>query len=134
MYTNYPGTETQVPSVVTDAQLVQAALVHSKLQLLQLVLLDLNLNIITIKALEDAVVGAARAEGSFIIDSIPTTTSFTYFAKAKVGTTNGDVLPTTYTQLRQGAFYTGASVGQLFSVFSNGTNGTMVLSLSGTTK
>ena len=41
------------------------------------------------------------------------------------------MLSTTYTQLRQGAFYTGASVGQpLFSVFSNGTNGTMVLSLA----
>ena len=33
--------------------------------------LDLNLNIITIQALEDAVVGAARAEGPFIIDPIP---------------------------------------------------------------
>ena len=86
---------------------------------------------ITIKALEDAVVGAARAEGSFIINTVPTSTTFTFFAKSKVGTTNGQVLSTTYTQLRQGNFYTGASLGQpQFDVFSNGTAGNMTLSLA----
>ena len=75
-----------------------------------------------------------KEKGSFIIDAIPTTTTFTYYAKAKVGTTSGEVLSTTYTQLRKGAFYTGASVGQpLFTVFSNGTNGTMTLSLAAQT-
>ena len=62
---------------------------------------------------------------------MPTATTFTFYAKSKVGTTNGQVLSTTYTQLRQGNFYTGASVGQpRFDVFSNGTNGTMSLSLA----
>ena len=127
-----PGTETQVLSVVTDASVGTSGIGASKITVTTIGAHGFEPGTpITIKALEDAVVGAARAEGSFIIDSIPTTTSFTYFAKAKVGTTNGDVLSTTYTQLRQGAFYTGASVGQpLFSVFSNGTNGTMVLSLA----
>ena len=127
-----PGTETQVLSVVTDASVGTSGIGASKITVTTIGAHGFEPGTpITIKALEDAVVGAARAEGSFIIDAIPTTTSFTYFAKAKVGTTNGDVLSTTYTQLRQGAFYTGASVGQpLFSVFSNGTNGTMVLSLA----
>ena len=127
-----PGTETQVLSVVTDASVGTSGIGASKITVTTIGAHGFEAGTpITIKALEDAVVGAARAEGSFIIDSIPTTTTFTYFAKAKVGTTNGDVLSTTYTQLRQGAFYTGASVGQpLFSVFSNGTNGTMTLSLA----
>ncbi len=127
-----PGTETQVLSVVTDASVGTSGIGASKITVTTIGAHGFEAGTpITIKALEDAVVGAARAEGSFIIDSIPTTTSFTYFAKAKVGTNNGDVLSTTYTQLRQGAFYTGASVGQpLFSVFSNGTNGTMTLSLA----
>jgi len=127
-----PGTETQVLSVVTDASVGTSGIGASKITVTTIGAHGFEAGTpITIKALEDAVVGAARAEGSFIIDSIPTTTTFTYFAKAKVGVNNGDVLSTTYTQLRQGAFYTGASVGQpLFSVFSNGTNGTMVLSLA----
>ena len=127
-----PGTETQVLSVVTDASVGTNGIGASKITVTTIGAHGFEPGTpITIKALEDAVVGAARAEGSFIIDAIPSTTSFTYFAKAKVGTTNGDVLSTTYTQLRQGAFYTGASVGQpLFSVFSNGTNGTMTLSLA----
>lgn len=127
-----PGTETQVLSVVTDASVGTSGIGASKITVTTIGAHGFEAGTpITIKALEDAVVGAARAEGSFIIDSIPTTTSFSYFAKAKVGTNNGDVLSTTYTQLRQGAFYTGASVGQpLFSVFSNGTNGTMTLSLA----
>ena len=130
-----PGTETQVLSVVTDASVGTSGIGASKITVTTIGAHGFEAGTpITIKALEDAVVGAARAEGSFIIDSIPTNTTFTYYAKAKVGTTNGDVLSTTYTQLRQGAFYTGASVGQpLFTVFSNGTNGTMTLSLAAQT-
>jgi len=81
---------------------------------------------ITIKALEDSIVGAARAEGSFVIVEVPSTTTFTYYAKSKVGTANGQVLATTYTQLRQAGFYTGANIGSpAFTVLSNGTSGTL---------
>ena len=81
---------------------------------------------ITIKALEDSVSGAARAEGSFVIVEVPSTTSFTYYAKSKVGTANGQVLATTYTQLRQAGFYTGANIGSpSFEVLSNGTSGSI---------
>ena len=127
-----PGTETQVLTVVTDASAGTSGIGASKITVTTIGAHGFEAGTpITIKALEDAVGGAARAEGSFIIDSIPSTTTFTFYAKAKVGTTNGQILSTTYTQLRKGAFYTGASVGQpLFTVFSNGTNGTMTLSLA----
>ena len=130
-----PGTDTQVLSVVTDASAGTAGIGASKITVTTIGAHGFEAGTpITIKALEDSVGGAARSEGSFIIDAIPTTTTFTYYAKAKVGTTNGEVLSTSYTQLRKGAFYTGASVGQpLFTVFSNGTNGTMTLSLAAQT-
>ena len=127
-----PGTDTQVLQVVTDASAGTAGIGASQITVTTIGAHGFESGTpITIKALEDSVGGAARAEGSFIIDDIPSPTTFTFYAKAKVGTTNGQVLSTTYTQLRKGAFYTGASVGQpLFNVFSNGTNGTMTLSLA----
>jgi len=63
----------------------------------------------TIKGLSTGVTGFSRAEGSFTIFSTPSTSSFTYYAKALVGT-NGDTLYTSYIQLRKGGFYTGASI------------------------
>jgi len=130
-----PGTDTQVLSVITDASAGTAGIGSSKITVTTVGAHGFEAGTpITIKALEDSVGGAARSEGSFIIDDIPSTTTFTYYAKAKVGTNSGEVLSTTYTQLRKGAFYTGASVGQpLFTVFSNGTNGTMTLSLAAQT-
>ena len=130
-----PGTDTQVLSVTTDASVGSEGIGASLITVTTLGAHGFEPGTpITIKALEDAVVGAARAEGSFIITTIPTNNTFTFYAKAKVGTANGQVLSTTYTQLRKGAFYTGASVGQpQFFVFSNGTAGTMTLALAAQT-
>jgi hypothetical protein len=130
-----PGTDTQVLSVITDASSGTAGIGASKITVTTVGAHGFEPGTpITIKALEDSIGGAARSEGSFIIDAVPTTTTFVYYAKAKVGTVSGQVLSTTYTQLRKGAFYTGASVGQpLFTVLSNGTNGTMTLSLAAQT-
>jgi hypothetical protein len=84
----------------------------------------------TIKALANSISGFSRAEGSFLVNSVLSANQFTYYAKSKVGTNNGDVLSTTYTQLRTGAFYTGAGVGTpSFSVYSSGTNGTLTTNL-----
>lgn len=79
---------------------------------------------VRIFGLDDSIPGASRATGSFIIDSVGTTTSFTYYAKGKVGTTNGTSLLTSNSQLRRGAYYTGAGIGDAtFSVFTQGSNG-----------
>ena len=126
-----PGTDTQVLSVTTDASVGSEGIGASLITVTTLGAHGFESGTpITIKALEDGVVGAARAEGSFVITEVPTNNTFTFYAKAKVGTTDGQVLSTTYTQLRKGAFYTGASIGQpQFFVFSNGTAGTMTLAL-----
>jgi len=85
----------------------------------------------TIKALAVSVSGFSRAEGTFLVNTVPTATTFTYYAKSKVGATTGEVISTTYTQLRTGAYYTGASVGTpSFSVYSAGNSGNITTSLT----
>lgn len=81
---------------------------------------------ITIKALANTISGFSRAEGTFLVHQVTGPNSFTYYAKAKVGTSNGQVLASTYTQLRKGGFYTGSPIGSpTFSVFSAGSSGTV---------
>ena len=83
----------------------------------------------TIKALVNSIAGASRAEGS-IVNTVPTDFTFTYFAK--VVTVDGQILSTYYTQLRQGGFYTGASIGGQnvdFSIISQGSNGSFIATL-----
>ena len=65
---------------------------------------------ITIKGFNTGITGFSRAEGSFIVFSVPSTTTFTYYAKAQVGAVNGDNLYSPIIQLRKGGFYTGSSV------------------------
>jgi len=52
---------------------------------------------------------AARSEGSFVINSIPSSTTFTYFAKGIVGT-NGTTVFNQSTYARRGGFYAGAGL------------------------
>jgi plastocyanin len=85
---------------------------------------------VSLKALENSIAGASRAEGTFIIVNVPSTSTFQYFAKAKVGTAVGQLLSTGYTQLREAGFYTGASIGSPdFIISSNGSSGTMFTQL-----
>jgi hypothetical protein len=73
----------------------------------------------------DTVTGASRAEGTFVVFDAPTTTSFRYYAKGKVGSTNGQSLLTSYITLRKGGFYTGSAIGSpSFTIQSQGSNGT----------
>jgi len=121
-----PGTDTSVSNVITDASTGTGGVGES--------LITVTTSgphgfvagqPFTIKSLANSISGFSRAEGTFITNTVPTTTTFTYYAQSKVGTTNGQVLATTYTQLRKAAFYTGASIGQsTFSVYSNGSSGT----------
>jgi hypothetical protein len=84
----------------------------------------------TIKALANTISGFSRAEGSFLVNTVTSTTVFTYYAKSKVGSSNGQVLATNYTQLRKAGFYTNANIGSpTFSVYSSGSNGNVTTSL-----
>ena len=118
-----PGTDTPVVSVVTDASTGTSGTGQSLITVTTTAAHGFTVSTpITIKALANSISGFSRAEGTFLINTVPNTTTFTYYAISKVGTTNGDVLATSYTQLRKGSFYTGASIGSpVFSVLSNGT-------------
>jgi hypothetical protein len=84
----------------------------------------------TIKGLGGTAIGIGRAEGSFIVYTTPTNNKFTFFAKSKVGTSAGEILSTTYTQLRKAGFYTGAPIGSpSFEVTSQGSSGTFIVNL-----
>lgn len=66
----------------------------------------------------------ARAEGSFIISSVPNSTTFTYFAKGIVGT-NGQSIFTGSTYGRRGGFYAGAAL-PVSSITSDGANPSVI--------
>jgi hypothetical protein len=122
-----PGTDTDVLTVVTDASAGTSGVGQSRITVTTVAPHGFEPGTpISIKALKDSIIGAARAEGNFVVTTVPTTTTFTFFAKAKVGTVNGQVLSTTYTQLRKSGFYTGASIGRpTFSISSNGSSGSV---------
>jgi hypothetical protein len=117
-----PGTDTSVVTVTTDASIGTGGVGESLITVTTTGPHGFTIGTpITVRALANTITGFSRAEGTFIINSVPSTTTFTYYAVAKVGTSNGQILATSYTQLRKAAFYTGASLGTpAFSVYSNG--------------
>ena len=130
-----PGSDTPVNNVTTDASVPTGSVGNSLITVNTIGPHGFTVGQpITIKALASTITGFSRAEGSFLIFSVPSDTSFTYYASAKVGTSSGQVLATTYTQLRKAAFYTGAAIGApTLSVYSNGTTSTITTVGSTTT-
>jgi hypothetical protein len=126
-----PGSDIPVSNVTTDASSGTGGVGASLITITTITSHGLNLgDPITVKALSNSVQGFSRAEGSFLVASVPSINQITYYAKSKVGTTNGETLASTYTQLRKGSFYTGSSVGiPSFNVVSNGSSGTITTSL-----
>ena len=85
----------------------------------------------TIKGFNSAITGFDRAEGSFIVYTVPTTTTFTYIAKGKVGFNNGDNIYTAFIQLRTAGFYTGANINAVINSTATATaSGTNQITLS----
>jgi hypothetical protein len=66
----------------------------------------------------------ARAEGAFVIASVPTSTTFTYFAKGIVGTDALSIYGSS-TYGRRGGFYTGSNL-PISSMTSNGANPSVI--------
>ena len=127
-----PGSDIAVINVVTDASAGTGGFGASKITVTTQSSHGLTVGTaITIKALANSISGFSRAEGSFLVAGVDSSTAFFYYAKSKVGVTNGDVLASTYTQLRRGAFYTGAGISSpVFNLFSSGTSGTITTSLA----
>jgi hypothetical protein len=80
---------------------------------------------INISGLSSAITGFSRADGTFIVNSAPSTTTLTYFARGIVGTANGQSLFTDATVTKRGAIYTGASI-PVASASSNGANPSVI--------
>ena len=101
-----PGSDANVSAAVTNAATGESLITITTSSVHEYVVAQP----ITIKGFNSAITGFSRAEGSFIIFSVPTTTTFTYYAKAQVGVSNGDNLYSPVIQLRKGGFYTGSQV------------------------
>ena len=117
------GTDQSVLSVITDASAGTGGTGESLITITNSTAFPSSWTVgspITVKGYLNTIQGFARAEGSFLINSVSGST-LTYYAKAKVGVNNGDVLSTTYTQLRQGNFYTGSTVGVATYTYVNPT-------------
>jgi len=127
-----PGTDQDIVSIVSDASVGTSGIGGSLITVTTNAVHGFAVGQpITVRGLTQAISGVSRAEGSFIVTSVPTTKSFTYYAKARVGSSNPTALATAFSQVRQGGFYTGAEIGTpTFSVISNGTSGTVTTSLA----
>ena len=117
-----PGTDLSVSAVTTDASTNTGGFGSSLITVTTTGSHGFSQGqAITVKGLNPAINGFSRAEGSFLVATIPSSTSFTYYSSSKVGVTNGENLYTSFVQVRQAGFYTGSSIGQPnFTVFSNG--------------
>ena len=126
-----PGSDIPVTNVVTDASAGTGGVGASLITVTTTAAHGLAVNDpITIKALSNSVQGFSRAEGSFLVAAVGSLVQISFYAKSKVGTTNGEVLASSYTQLRKGGFYTGSSVGSpSFAVTSSGSSGTITTNL-----
>ena len=126
-----PGSDIPVTNVTTDASSGTGGIGASLITVTTTAAHGLAVtDAVTIKALSNSVQGFSRSEGSFLVAVVGSATQLSYYAKAKVGTTNGEVLASTYTQLRKGGFYTGSAVGSpSFSVAGGGSSGTITTSL-----
>lgn len=126
-----PSSDIPITNVVTDASTGTSGTGESLITVTSQSIHGISVgDPVTVKALSNSVLGFSRAEGTFLVTSVPTPTTFTYYAKSKVGTSAGQILASSYTQVRKGGFYTGSSVGNpSFNVYSAGANGTVTTAL-----
>jgi len=81
--------------------------------------------VINLAALNSGIAGFSRADGTFIVNTVPTTTTLTYFARGVVGTASGQSLLTDATVVKRGALYSGASI-PVASATSSGANPSVI--------
>jgi hypothetical protein len=81
--------------------------------------------VVNLAALNPGIAGFSRADGTFIVNTVPTTTTLTYFARGVVGTASGQSLLTDATVVKRGAIYSGASI-PVASATSSGANPSVI--------
>lgn len=67
-------------------------------------------DVINMSGLDAGTAGFSRADGNFLIESVPATNKLTYFARGVVGTSDGDNLQQAETIARKGALYANAAL------------------------
>ena len=77
-------------------------------------------DVINMSGLNPGIAGFSRADGNFLIDSIPDTTSLQFFARGTVGVSDGQSLLTEEAIARKGALYANASIPASDSATSSG--------------
>jgi hypothetical protein len=107
-----PGTDQSIVTITTNASGGGGDDVQSLITVTTLNNHNLTVGTpVTVTALLSTTAFYSRAQGNFLINSVPTGNSFTYYAKGKVGNTNGERVDTVYTVVRKGGFFTGSSIG-----------------------
>jgi hypothetical protein len=119
-----PGTDLSILSVTTDASEGTGGFGSSLITVRTNGTHGLTVGQpITVNGLNSSISGFARAEGSFLVFRVTSAVTFTYYSSAKVGTTPGESLTTSFVQIRQAQYYTGANIGlPTYSVVSNGSD------------
>ncbi len=77
-------------------------------------------DVVNVSSLNAGAAGFSRADGSFIIESVPASHQLTYYARGTVGSSDGDSLYTEETLVRKGALYDNAALPTPTAVASNG--------------
>jgi len=119
-----PGTDLSVSTITTDFQTTSTT--NSLISIATVGLHGLSAGgVINVSGLNSGIAGFSRADGTFIINSAPTTSTLTYFARGTVGTASGQSLVTDAITLKRGAIYSGASI-PVASAASNGANPSVI--------
>ena len=82
-------------------------------------------DVVNVSGLSSGTAGFSRADGSFVIDSAPTSTTVKFFARGVVGTSDGDSLFTEESLARRGGIYANASI-PVSSATSNGADPSVI--------
>ena len=127
-----PGTDLSIVSITTDASTGTGGFGSSLITVRTNGTHGLSVGQpITVVGLNDSVSGFARAEGTFLVYRVTSAVTFTYYSSAKVGTVSGQSLRTSFVQIRQAQYFTGANIGQpTYSIVNNGSNDTILSKFS----
>lgn len=114
-----PGVDIQLDSISTDYQ------TSSSTNSLISVTFDSAHNllvgdVVNVSGLDAGADGFSRADGNFLIDTVPNTKRVQYYARGTVGSSDGDIISYEETIARKGKLYANASIPALDSATSSG--------------
>jgi hypothetical protein len=119
-----PGIDVTVNTIVTDYQTSSPS--NSLITIVFSAAHNLVVgDVVNVSGLSAGIAGFSRADGSFILHTVPNTTTVTYFARGTVGTTGGQSLKTEETIGRKGGVYANASI-PVASAASNGADPSVI--------